>query len=39
MAMIDLPEAQKILLANVRHGETVELPLADALYRTLAAEI
>ena len=39
MAMIDLPEAYEILLANVRRGDTVELPLADALYRTLASDI
>jgi len=37
--MIDVAEAYRILFDNVTSGPVVELPLADAVYRTLAQAI
>jgi molybdopterin molybdotransferase len=37
--VIDVDEAQRIVLAHARPLGTVEAPLAEALYRTLAARI
>ena len=37
--MIDVDAAQRIVLTNVPAGPTVELPLMEALYRTLASPI
>ena len=37
--MIDLDEAYGILFAHIRPGPTVELPLAEALHRTLAVPV
>jgi len=37
--MIDVDEAHRILFEHVTPGPVVELPLRDALYRTLAQEV
>ncbi len=38
-AMIDVDEAQRIVLARIRPLEAVSVPLADALHRTLAEPV
>ncbi|MGB2986645.1 MAG: gephyrin-like molybdotransferase Glp [Phycisphaerae bacterium] len=37
--MIDIPEAYEVLFSNIQPGDTVEVPLSEALYRTLAGPI
>ncbi|MCH8147082.1 MAG: hypothetical protein IH987_03695, partial [Planctomycetes bacterium] len=37
--MIDVDEAHRVLMANVKAGAVVEVPLEDALFRTLAEPI
>ena len=37
--MIDVDEAHRVLMANVKVGSIVEVPLEDALYRTLVDPI
>lgn len=37
--MIDVDEAHRVLMANIKEGPVVEVPLEDALFRTLAEPI